>query len=110
VSDPLSVRSPQWNDEYTEFRITEADINRGDVSAVNYGANPYTSIEARASEFLDLADRIPAPLARAAVLRLSSRADINLASAGRPAEKADKPEGVVSVDLYSRRFRALVDE
>ncbi len=36
-----------WNQDFDVFRITEADINRGDVSAVNYGANPYTSISAR---------------------------------------------------------------
>jgi HK97 family phage prohead protease len=48
-----------WNDDYTEFRITEADINRGDVSAVNYGANPFTSIQARTADVLEDLNRIP---------------------------------------------------
>jgi HK97 family phage prohead protease len=39
-----------WNQDFDKFRIMEADINRGDVSAVNYGANPYTTIAARAAE------------------------------------------------------------
>lgn len=51
-----------WNDDFTLFKITEADINRGDVSAVNYGANPYTSIAARSQEFMQLARSMPAHL------------------------------------------------
>lgn len=50
-----------WNDDYSEFRITEADINRGDVSAVNYGANPYTSIHARTADILEDIERLPVP-------------------------------------------------
>ena len=30
----------QWSPDYMEYRITEVDIHRGDVSAVNFGANP----------------------------------------------------------------------
>lgn len=30
----------QWSPDYTEYRINETDLNRGDVSAVNFGANP----------------------------------------------------------------------
>ncbi|GAA2242431.1 hypothetical protein GCM10010401_14170 [Rarobacter faecitabidus] len=32
----------QWSPDYTEYRITEVDIHRGDVAIVAYGANPYT--------------------------------------------------------------------
>jgi HK97 family phage prohead protease len=32
-----------WSPDYTEFRIDQADLERGDVSAVNFGANPNTS-------------------------------------------------------------------
>ncbi len=35
-----------WNADYTEYRIHEYDINRGDTSAVTYGANPFTDIAA----------------------------------------------------------------
>lgn len=30
----------QWSPDYMEFRINEVDLHRGDVSAVNFGANP----------------------------------------------------------------------
>lgn len=29
-----------WSPDYTEYRIEEVDLQRGDVSAVNFGANP----------------------------------------------------------------------
>lgn len=32
-----------WSPDYTEFRIDQADLDRGDVSAVNFGANPNTT-------------------------------------------------------------------
>jgi len=35
----------EWNDDYTERRILEVDIHRGDVSVVNFGANPHTTAE-----------------------------------------------------------------
>lgn len=33
----------QWSPDWTEYHINEVDIERGDVSAVNFGANPYTT-------------------------------------------------------------------
>ena len=35
----------QWSPDYSEFRIDEVDLDRGDVSVVNFGANPHTFIE-----------------------------------------------------------------
>lgn len=37
----------KWSPDYTEYRIEKADIHRGDVAIVGYGANPYTTAEAR---------------------------------------------------------------
>lgn len=34
-----------WSPDWTEYRIEEYDIDRGDTSTVTYGANPYTEIE-----------------------------------------------------------------
>lgn len=65
-----------WNDDYTEYWIERYDINRGDVSAVNYGANPYTSVAARSREIMSELDLLPAGAARAALERLSARQDI----------------------------------
>jgi HK97 family phage prohead protease len=37
-----------WSPDYTEYRIEAVDLERGDVSAVNYGANPNASSGLRA--------------------------------------------------------------
>lgn len=70
------ITSGQWSPDYTEYRINAFDIHRGDVSAVNYGANPHTSIAARSREILDALDHLPAGAARAAMQRLQHRPDL----------------------------------
>jgi len=65
-----------WNEQYDKFTIYEADIHRGDVSAVNYGANPFTSIGARAPQILADLQRLPLGAARAAVVQLQMRGDL----------------------------------
>lgn len=65
----------EWNDDFTTFTILEADINRGDVSAVNFGANPYTSIGARAQEFFRALEEMPNPLRAEAVSMILSGDD-----------------------------------
>jgi len=44
----------QWSPDWTEYRILEVDLHRGDVSAVNFGANPMAWSAARST---------PAPVA-----------------------------------------------
>ncbi len=63
----------QWNEDYTEFRMTQLNLNCGDVSAVNYGANPSTTIAARAQGFLNEIDRLPSGAAMAALRHLELR-------------------------------------
>jgi HK97 family phage prohead protease len=54
MSFRFSIVSSQWSPDYTELRITEVDIDRGDVSIVGFGANPHTSAELRsAGGYLD---------------------------------------------------------
>lgn len=65
-----------WNDDFTTFKITQVDIDRGDVSAVNYGANPYTDIAARSREILANLAHMPVGIARAALRQLQERDDI----------------------------------
>ncbi len=43
----FQIVSGDWSPDYSAYTITGYDINRGDVSACTYGANPTTSIEAR---------------------------------------------------------------
>jgi HK97 family phage prohead protease len=47
MSFAFRIDEGEWNDDFTEFRILRVNLDRGDVSAVNYGANPYTSVAAR---------------------------------------------------------------
>jgi hypothetical protein len=77
MSFAFMIEDGGWNDDYTQFTITKISLDRGDVSAVNYGANPYTSIAARSAEILGVLDRMPAGAARAAMTRLRARADLN---------------------------------
>jgi HK97 family phage prohead protease len=76
MSFAFRIDDGSWNDDYSEFRIRKVDLNRGDVSAVNYGANPYTSIAARSAELLRDLDRLPVGAARAALERLQARREL----------------------------------
>jgi hypothetical protein len=76
MSFAFMIEDGSWNDDYTQFRITKVNLDRGDVSAVNYGANPYTSIAARSREIIDALGRMPAGAARAALSRLQARSDL----------------------------------
>ncbi len=96
MSFAFRIDDGDWNDDFSQFRIRKVDLNRGDVSAVNYGANPYTSIAARSNELLRDLDRLPVGAARAALERLQARRElqptvIDLAAAragASPAERA----------------------
>lgn len=43
MSFAFRIDSGRWSPDYTEFRIEQVDLHRGDVSIVGWGANPYTS-------------------------------------------------------------------
>lgn len=66
----------EWSTDMQTFRIRDLDLNRGDVSAVNYGANPYTDVAARAREVMRDLDHLPLGAARAALDRLQHRTDL----------------------------------
>lgn len=89
-----------WTDDFATFRISRLNIHRGDVSAVNYGANPYTSIAARSREFMRDLDHLPAGAARAALDRLQHRGD--LAPVTAPADVAAHTIGrsLTAVDAW----------
>lgn len=50
MSFMFRITKGQWSPDYTEFRINEYDIHRGDVAIVGYGANPYTLSDLRAHQ------------------------------------------------------------
>jgi HK97 family phage prohead protease len=63
----------EWNDDFTQFTILRLDLDCGDVSAVNFGANPNTSIAHRAHQFLEQIDHLPERAAREALRILEAR-------------------------------------
>jgi HK97 family phage prohead protease len=65
-----------WSKDFTRFTITRLSLDRGDVSAVNYGANPYTDVSARSREVIADVDRLPAGAAREAFDRLQERLSV----------------------------------
>lgn len=44
------ITAGQWSPDYTEFRIVEIDLDGGDVSSVNFGANPTATTGFRAAD------------------------------------------------------------
>jgi HK97 family phage prohead protease len=56
MSFAFRVTRQQWSPDYDQRDILEVDIHRGDVSVVNFGANPATSVAARAAELELISD------------------------------------------------------
>lgn len=65
----------EWDEDYTQLTLKNIDINRGDVSAVNFGANPFTSIYARAADWLSDVEHMPEVVVREALNRVYLRGD-----------------------------------
>lgn len=69
----------QWSPDYDQRDILEVDIHRGDVSVVNFGANPATSVAAmRAQDF----DHLPPDAARDLIARLEKRLTVVVVDTG----------------------------
>ena len=47
MSFAFRIVSGVWSPDYTEYRIDEVDIHRGDVAIVGWGANPHTTADLR---------------------------------------------------------------
>jgi HK97 family phage prohead protease len=86
----------QWSPDYEEYRILEVDLDRGDVSAVNYGANPNTSISARAKQALAAVEELPPTVLRAVAARAEERLGSTAAALETPAPAAEPTARAVS--------------
>jgi HK97 family phage prohead protease len=84
MSFAFRVTRQMWSPDYDQRDILEVDLHRGDVSVVNFGANPATSVGAamRAADF----DQLGEADARALIERLQRRlqADDKPADSGHP--------------------------
>lgn len=94
MSFAFRVTRQQWSPDYDQRDILEVDLHKGDVSVVNFGANPGTSVEARG---LDI-DRLDEHGARALLERLQSRLT---------PEPAGEVLSLEAALTRSRRVRAL---
>jgi len=81
MSFAFRVTRQQWSPDYDQRDILEVDLHRGDVSVVNFGANPATSVGAIRSADLDRLDEADA---RALYERLQRRLDPAPAAARHP--------------------------
>lgn len=74
MSFAFRVVRQAWSPDYDERRIDEVNLNRGDVSVVNLGANPNTPVAAvRAADVAAYLDNLTGDDLRAAIARLEAR-------------------------------------
>jgi HK97 family phage prohead protease len=89
----------QWSPDYDQRDILEINLNKGDVSVVNYGANPNTAgSQMNSRDLAAAAARLPEDEQRALYERLAAR------FTQTPEDPADDAGGL---DLYLARARAL---
>lgn len=68
------VTRQQWSPDFDQRDILEVNLNKGDVSVVNYGANPNTAgAQLNAREIAERAARLPEDEQRALYERLAAR-------------------------------------
>lgn len=56
MSFAFRVTRQQWSPDYDQRDILEVDLHRGDVSVVNFGANPATSVALRSQDWDRMSD------------------------------------------------------
>lgn len=72
MSFAFRVTRQVWSPDWTQRDILEVDLHRGDVSVVNFGANPATSVSMRGMD-LPALDRLGEDDARSLYERLGQR-------------------------------------
>jgi HK97 family phage prohead protease len=115
MSFAFRVVRQEWDEEYVKRRLVEVNIHRGDVSVVNYGANPATSATLRALSLAGLADLEPAEIlaeVRAAgvtdMATLAAVRDVLArAVAAAPPAEPDAPAAGMSLDEARQLSAAL---
>lgn len=100
MSFAFRVTRQQWSPDYDQRDILEYDIHRGDVSVVNFGANPATTIDAARAQ--NVFDALSDDDARALLSRLQRRVAPADADVVVPPEQRGGP-----LDLYTALAAAL---
>lgn len=101
----------EWSADFMSFDIRRYDIDGGDVSACNFGANPYTDISARMADVLADIDRLPEGAAREAADRLVQRGAVareRIEVRSAPARSGPRPApGTYPARLAGRLARTV---
>ncbi|MFJ4365075.1 HK97 family phage prohead protease [Streptomyces chartreusis] len=85
MSFGFRVKRQEWNEDYTERRLLEVSLHKGDVSVVNFGANPATSAEINsAADALEILAALD-PEAAMAELRSGDGVDLDRLTRARDA-------------------------
>lgn len=122
MSFAFRIDDGEWSEDYTEFRIHKVDLDRGDVSAVNYGASPHTSVSARQAEVMADLEKLPEGAQRAAVAALRHRLgdtdehpletdmrDLDAPVDGEPSRRATEDAGEQATTPTVAEVRASLD-
>mgnify|MGYP001592864779 CR=1 FL=1 len=74
MSFMFRITRGHWSPDYTEYRIDEVDLHRGDVAIVGYGASPHTTGSGlRDADLLNVLRSLEEPEAREALAALTAR-------------------------------------
>jgi HK97 family phage prohead protease len=104
MSFAFHVRAHDWSSDYTHRVITEVDLRKGDVSVVNYGANPNTA--ARLTEAVGAL----ASLSNKELMQVRGQLDkdqvtramqVLYAATTRPSRRASTPKKYSDVDNFA---------
>ncbi|MFF9310088.1 HK97 family phage prohead protease [Streptomyces sp. NPDC014748] len=112
MSFGFRVKQDEWNEDWTQRRLLEVSLHKGDVSVVNFGANPATSAELNsASDALELLAKLD-PEAAMAELR-SDGVDLERLTRARDnvlaLHRQMRPEAKRSGRLTLAEARAIED-
>lgn len=100
MSFAFRVTRQEWSPDYTQRDITEVNLNKGDVSIVNYGANPHTAgLTSLRSALTD------GTLDRERLIEVLRAAGVDVDI--RPVVADEPPKRSADLSLYEARLRAL---
>jgi HK97 family phage prohead protease len=102
MSFAFRVTRQEWSPDWTQRDITEVNLNKGDVSIVNYGANPHTAgLTSLRSALTD------GTLSRGRLEEMLRAAGYELAPEVDGMHAVDDAKRSEDLSLYEARLRAL---
>lgn len=87
MSFAFRVKADKWSDDDSQRRLTEVSLHKGDVSVVNFGANPATSAQLNMRSVLDYLASVTPDEAAAELRALGAAPNADASRAARAAER-----------------------